>query len=120
MTGRQRLDSSSPAFASCAPTPKTLQSPGAKASFAIRHTGGARAAIQEARAALKLSWRYIEAFEAEAAALYAASMDVDDLREFAAELVKVDQADTTVVRNRRRDQASAIVKLWVSSPLPTA
>ena len=51
----------------------------AKASFAIRHTGGARGAISEARTAFGLSWRYIEAFEAEAAALYAASMDIDDL-----------------------------------------
>ena len=29
----------------------------AKASFSIRHTGGAKASIAEARAALKLSWR---------------------------------------------------------------
>jgi hypothetical protein len=28
---------------------------------------------------LKLSWRYVEAFEAEAAALYAAPMDVDEV-----------------------------------------
>ena len=47
----------------------------AKASFAIRHTGGARASIQEARDALKLSWRYVQAFEAEAAKLYAAPME---------------------------------------------
>ena len=51
----------------------------AKASFAIRHTGGARGAINEARTALGLSWRYMEAFETEAAALYAQPMDVNDL-----------------------------------------
>jgi phage/plasmid-like protein (TIGR03299 family) len=34
----------------------------AKASWGIRHTGGARAAISEARNALKLSWRYVESF----------------------------------------------------------
>jgi phage/plasmid-like protein (TIGR03299 family) len=88
----------------------------AKASFAIRHTGGAQIAIQEARAALRLSWRYVEGFEAEAAALYAAAMDLDEVREFAAELVNVDQADTTAARNRRREQANSIVKLFVSSP----
>ena len=38
------------------------------------------------------------------------------MREFAAEVVKVDQADSTAARTRRREQASAIVKLWVSSP----
>ena len=51
----------------------------AKASFAIRHTGGARGAINEARTALGLSWRYMEAFETEAAALYAQPMDVDEV-----------------------------------------
>ena len=57
----------------------------AKASFAIRHTGGARGAINEARTALGLSWRYMEAFETEAAALYAQPMDVDEVRSFAAD-----------------------------------
>jgi hypothetical protein len=88
----------------------------AKATFSIRHTNGARAAIQDARNALGLTWRYMDAFEAEAAALYAAPMELDEVREFAAELVKVDQADSTAARTRRREQASAIVKLWVSSP----
>ncbi len=88
----------------------------AKASFAIRHTGGARGAINEARTALGLSWRYIEAFEAEAAGLYAAPMDVEEVRDFAAELVKVDQAPSTAARTRRREQANGIVKLFVSSP----
>jgi hypothetical protein len=49
----------------------------AAASWRIRHTGGARAAIREARTALKLSWRYIQAFEEEAAQLYSQSMDID-------------------------------------------
>jgi hypothetical protein len=90
----------------------------AKASFAIRHTGGARGAINEARTALGLSWRYMEAFETEAAALYAAPMDVDKVRSFAAELVKVDQAPSAAARTRRRrrEQANGIVKLFVSSP----
>ena len=66
----------------------------AKASFSIRHTGGAKASIAEARAALKLTWRYIDAFEAEAAALYAAPMDTDDMRRFANKLLDVDAAST--------------------------
>jgi Domain of unknown function (DUF932) len=78
----------------------------AKASFAIRHTGGARGAINEARTALGLSWRYIEAFEAEAAGLYAAPMDVEEVRDFAAELVKVDQAPSTAARTRRQTASS--------------
>jgi phage/plasmid-like protein (TIGR03299 family) len=88
----------------------------AQASFGIRHTGGARVAINEARAALKLSWRYVEAFEAEAAALYAQPMDTVEMHDFAARLVDVDGADSTNGRRSRRDRASAIVKLWTSSP----
>ena len=53
----------------------------ANASFSIRHTGGAKASIQEARNALKLSWRYIDAFQtAAAAALYAQPMDTEQMR----------------------------------------
>ena len=88
----------------------------AKASFAIRHTGNARAAIAEARETLKLSWRYIQAFEAEAAELYAQPMDTDQMRAFAAKLVDVEGASNTTVKNHRRDRANSIVRLWTSSP----
>lgn len=88
----------------------------AKASFSIRHTGGARASITEARNALKLCWRYIEAFEAEAAALYAAPMDTEEMRRFANTLLEVDSAGTAATLRHRRERASAIVKLWTSSP----
>ncbi len=88
----------------------------AKASFSIRHTGGARASIAEARNALKLSWRYIEAFEAEAAALYAAPLDTEQMRDFANTLLEVDSAGTSATRRHRRERATGIVKLWTSSP----
>ena len=88
----------------------------AAASFGISHTGGAAVAMQEARRALKLSWRYVEAFEQEAAALYAAPMDLDQMRRFAGELVDVDGAESKTTARNRRDTANAIVKLWVSSP----
>jgi phage/plasmid-like protein (TIGR03299 family) len=88
----------------------------AKASWGISHTGGARFAIQEARHALKLSWRYIEAFEAEAAALYAAPMDTEQMRRFANTLLEVDSAGTAATLRHRRERANGIVKLWTSSP----
>ena len=88
----------------------------AKASFAIRHTGGARASIQEARNALKLSWRYVEAFEAEAAQLYATPMDTEQMRRFANSLLEVDSAGTAATARHRRERATGIVKLWTSSP----
>lgn len=88
----------------------------AKATFSIRHTGGAKASIAEARAALKLTWRYIDVFEAEAAALYAAPMDTDDMRRFTNKLLDVDSATTTATLRHRREKATGIVKLWTSSP----
>jgi hypothetical protein len=88
----------------------------AKASFAIRHTGGAHTSIQEARTALKLSWRYIEAFEVEAARLYAQPMDTEQVRHFANTLLEVDAAGTDATARHRRERASGIVKLWTSSP----
>jgi phage/plasmid-like protein (TIGR03299 family) len=89
---------------------------GAKSTFGIRHTAGARTAIHEARTALGLAWRYMDAFENEAAALYARTMDIDEMRHFAARLVKADDmsASTTARRNRQQ-QAASIVKLWTSS-----
>lgn len=89
---------------------------GAKSTFGIRHTAGSRVAIIEARNALGLAWRYIDAFEDEAAALYNQAMDTDEMRNFATRLVKADDntASATARRNRQK-QASSIVKLWTSS-----
>lgn len=88
----------------------------AKASWGIRHTGGARAAINEARNVLKLTWRYVEAFEAEAAALYAQPMELEQVRTFANTLLEVDSASTEATARHRRERAAGIVKLWTSSP----
>lgn len=88
----------------------------ARSTFGISHTSGARATIQEVREALKLSWRYIAAFETEAAALYAAPLNPEQVDAFARELFKVDQADSDTARRGRTENAAAIVKLWTSSP----
>jgi phage/plasmid-like protein (TIGR03299 family) len=88
----------------------------AKASFSIRHTGGAKASIAEARNALKLTWRYIEAFETDASALFAQPMDTDEMRHFANKLLEVDDAGSAAAVRNRREKASGIVKLWTSSP----
>jgi phage/plasmid-like protein (TIGR03299 family) len=88
----------------------------AQASFAIRHTGGARTSLCEARNALKLTWRYIDAFEAEAAQLYAQPMDTEQVRRFADAVLEVDSAGTAATARHRRERASGIVRLWTSSP----
>jgi phage/plasmid-like protein (TIGR03299 family) len=93
---------------------------GAKSTFGIRHTTGARVAIHEARTALGLAWRYMDAFETEAAALYAQAMDTGEMREFATRLVRADDTSaSTTTRRNRQQQASSIVKLWTSSPAIT-
>ncbi len=46
----------------------------AQASFSIRHTSGARGNIAQARQALGLTFRYVEAFQAEAEKLIAREM----------------------------------------------
>ena len=100
----------------CANTQTAAAIGRAQASFGISHTGCARAALQEARRTLKLSWRYVEAFETESAQLYAQAMYLDEMRQFAAQLVDVEGADSATSARNRRDRASAIVKLWTSSP----
>lgn len=93
---------------------------GAKSSYGIRHTAGARVAIQEARTALGLAWRYMDAFEQQAAQLYAQAMDTEDMRRFATRLVKADDpAASAAARRNRQQQANGIVKLWTSSPTIT-
>lgn len=90
---------------------------GAKSSYAIRHTAGARVAIQDARTALGLAWRYMDRFEEQVAELYAQPMDTDDMRQFATRLVKAeDPAASPTARRSRQQQANGIVKLWTSSP----
>ena len=43
-------------------------------------------------------------------------MYLDEMRQFAAQLVDVEGADSATSARNRRDRASAIVKLWTSSP----
>lgn len=88
----------------------------ARASFSIRHTAGARESISEARNALKLTWRYIEEFEAAVTALYDEAMDTEQMRDFANQLLKVDDAPSAAAAKNRRDKANGIVTLWTSSP----
>ncbi len=88
----------------------------ARASFSIRHTGGARESIAEARNALKLTWRYIEEFEAQVSALYEQPMETEQMRDFAHQLLEVDDAPSAAAAKNRRDKANGIIKLWTSSP----
>lgn len=63
---------------------------GAKASFAIRHTVSAGRELQEAREALGLTWKYVEAFQVEAEKLMSASMTNRAYDAFAKRLLNVE------------------------------
>lgn len=64
----------------------------AKSSFAIRHTSGAAGNIAQARAALGLTFAFVEAFQAEADAMIAQSMTDAEFADIVGRLWDVDQA----------------------------
>ena len=47
-------------------------------------------------------------------------MDTEQVRSFANTLLEVDSAGSEATARHRRERASGIVKLWTSSPFPTA
>jgi hypothetical protein len=51
-----------------------------RAQAALVSATGGTAKLQEARRTLKLSWRYVKAFETESAQLYAQAMYLDEMR----------------------------------------
>ena len=57
----------------------------------------------------------MEAFEAEAAKLYAQPMDTEQVRHFANTLLEVEAAGTEATAKHRKERAAGIVKLWTSS-----
>ncbi|QPE04144.1 DUF932 domain-containing protein [Microbacterium schleiferi] len=76
---------------------------GAKSKFSIRHTSGAGRALSEAREALGLTYKYVEAFELEAERLLATPMTVGAFDAYAAELFGVrdeDKASKKALANR--------------------
>ena len=90
---------------------------GAKSRFAIPHTSGWKAATQEARESLGLAFRYEEAFEAEARALFEQPFSVDEAKSFTEELVELSKAERdSAAATQRQNVSNAILKLFVESP----
>jgi hypothetical protein len=89
---------------------------GARSTFGIRHTSGAGAAIHEARTALGLAWRYMDAFESEAAALYAAPMELEEMHAFATHLVKADDTTASATASSRPTASSSCGRRARPSP----
>jgi phage/plasmid-like protein (TIGR03299 family) len=99
----------------CANT-ETMAIAGAKSTFSIHHTPNYEKAMKEARKALGLTFKYMEAFEAEVQKLYAQAMSDEQMKTFATQVMKVDKAETERQATSRRAHADNIVKLWTSSP----
>lgn len=75
----------------------------AKASFSIRHTSNAGRELQEAREALGLTWKYVEAYQAEAEALLARRYTNKQFDAYAAQLFNVKddgKASKRAIQNR--------------------
>ena len=90
---------------------------GAKSKFSIPHTSGWKGATQVAREKLGLAFKYEEAFEAEAQALFATPFSVDEAKAFSEELVELSKAERdSAAATRRQNEANAILKLFVESP----
>jgi phage/plasmid-like protein (TIGR03299 family) len=77
---------------------------GARASWSIRHTAGAKGQIAQARAALGLTFEYAEAFERQAQRMIAATISIDEFTRLVAQLWPVDpksKRSQTMGVNRR-------------------
>jgi phage/plasmid-like protein (TIGR03299 family) len=90
---------------------------GAHSKFSIPHTAGWKGAVQAAREKLGLVWEYEQAFEEEARALFEQPFSADDMKTFTEELVELSKVDSDgAAATKRRNEAEAIHKLFVSSP----
>lgn len=88
---------------------------GAPSSFTIRHTKHARFAMNEIRTGLKVAYRYAEAFEQEAAALYASQMAVDEAERFVKELFEVEKASSRAKATNLQIKANEVIRLFEKS-----
>lgn len=85
----------------------------AKASFSIRHTSNAGRELQEAREALGLTWKYVEAYQAEAEALLAKRYTNKQFDAYAAQLFNV--KDDGKASKRALQNRDGLVSLYRDS-----
>jgi phage/plasmid-like protein (TIGR03299 family) len=88
----------------------------AVSSFKIRHTANWADALQEARRAIGLAFKYEEAFEAEVQRLYAMEMSNNEAMATAEKLVKLGDAEPgTRAYTMRSNTADALFDLFTTS-----
>jgi phage/plasmid-like protein (TIGR03299 family) len=87
----------------------------AKSSFSIRHVRGAQGHIQEAREALDLTFKYVEAFETAAEQMLQVSMTDIEFNRIIAGLFEADSAKTKRQENTAAQHMDAVMNLWRNS-----
>ncbi|MGW7673011.1 DUF932 domain-containing protein [Streptomyces sp. NPDC054775] len=85
---------------------------GARSSFVVRHTAGAKARIAQARSALGLTFRYAEEFEKAAQRMIEAEMTLNELRSVVNELWPVKDSDSPRKKTNQRQRWGAISNLF--------
>lgn len=83
----------------------------ARSTFGIRHTTGASSHIQEAREALKLTFKYVDAFQTAADAMIEQTVTKAKFEKIVAGLFDVDAATTDRSRDQRLARVADVVDL---------
>ena len=87
---------------------------GAKSQFSVRHVGSASGAIQEAREALGLTFKYVETFEAEAERMIAKSLTDATFAKMIAGIFDVEGAKTKRAQNTAAEHVAGVMSIWGS------
>ncbi|MGW1193667.1 DUF932 domain-containing protein [Streptomyces sp. NPDC002559] len=85
---------------------------GARSSFVVRHTAGAKARIAQARSALGLTFRYAEEFEKAAQRMIEAEMTLSELKSVVDELWPVEDNAHPRTKTNQRQRWGAISNLF--------
>jgi phage/plasmid-like protein (TIGR03299 family) len=92
----------------------------ARSQFSIHHTSGAKGQVQAARDALGLTFRYVEAFQAEAEAMIATAMTDAQFRELVRAVWPIADRASERVKTNAATRERALVELFTDSPTNTA
>ena len=87
----------------------------AQASFSVRHTSQSGGQLQEAREALGLTFKYVEAFEAEAEAMLARKTSARGFESYAMELLGIERGEKEKAGKRKQEHLANLQELWRSS-----
>ncbi|GGN96430.1 hypothetical protein GCM10011579_097900 [Streptomyces albiflavescens] len=85
---------------------------GARSSFVVRHTAGAKARITQARSALGLTFRYAEEFEKAAQRMIQAEMTLNELRSVVEEMWPVKDSDSARTKTNQHQRWAKISHLF--------